>query len=59
MKTYKLIIQYDDHTDEIEYIEESITEDSPNEYERNVLVAGDVEDMPELLKYFDGVIGES
>ena len=30
MKTYTLMIVYDDNTDEIEYIEEEITEDRPD-----------------------------
>lgn len=34
MKTYSLIIVYDDTGDEIEYIEEEITEDAPDVYHK-------------------------
>ena len=59
MKTYSLVIVYDDATDTIEYIEEEISEDvtsagynlevDPNYYDDDTLV--------QLIR--EGIIGES
>jgi len=59
MKTYSLVIVYDDTTDTIEYIEEEISEDvasakynlevDPNYYDDDTLV--------QLIR--EGIIGES
>ena len=60
MKTYSLVIVYDDKSDEVEFIEEEITEDYPNVMFK---LDNDIEEFDdETLKrlFYSGVIiGES
>ena len=59
MKVYQLTIVFDDKTDEIEYIEEEITEDNPTMM-YNIQVDPDYYDEETLIRLIkDGLVGES
>ena len=61
MKIYKLVICYNEDDEELEYIEESIEDDSAIE----PICIGTVdlseifEEFPEYVKYFRGPIGKA
>jgi methyl coenzyme M reductase subunit D len=64
VKIYKLIIEFDSDSEEIEFIEESVTEDAPDGTYMGKLNVGSYfddndKDITELLQYFTGEIGES
>ena len=62
MKIYKLVICYDEEREELEYIEESVEDDSG--YDEPVCIGTvdmtDIfEEFPEYVKYFRGPIGKA
>ena len=64
VKIYKLIIEFDDKTEQIEFIEESVTEDVPDEtYIGKIALSSYFDskdiDITELVKWFSGVVGEA
>jgi hypothetical protein len=64
LKVYKLIIEFNEDTEEIEFIEESIAEDAPDStYIGKIQLDGYYKDKDidttDLVKFFSGVVGEA
>jgi len=65
IKTYLLTIEYNDETEEVEYIQEEILGKEPEGVESEVIIdAGadlsfDKETLELIRKYYSGEIGES
>ena len=64
MKIYKLVIEYNEGTEEVEFIEESITEDAPDstyigKLELDAYYKDKDIDHTDIVKFFSGVIGEA
>ena len=64
MKIYKLVIEYNEGTEEVEFIEESITEDAPDstyigKLELDPYYDDKDIDTTDIVKFFSGVVGEA